>query len=110
MKKKLIIAVRKSKLALAQANLVKERLRKLNPIIKTFQTVGDQILDKPLHEIGGKGVFIKSIEKALFEERQQKRLREERQQKEREEKRLREERQQKRLREEKQQKERYLIH
>ncbi len=69
MKKKLIIAVRKSKLALAQANLVKERLKKLNPIIKTFQTVGDQILDKPLHEIGGKGVFIKSIEKALFEQK-----------------------------------------
>ena len=69
MKKKLIIAVRKSKLALAQANLVKERLKKLNPIIKTFQTVGDQILDKPIHEIGGKGVFIKSIEKALFEQK-----------------------------------------
>ena len=67
MKKKIIIATRKSKLAIAQAELVREKLIFLNPIISTFQTLGDQILDRPLDEVGGKGVFIKSIEKALFE-------------------------------------------
>ena len=64
----LTIATRGSKLALWQAEWVKDRLEKLghNIDIKIVTTTGDKILDKPLAEIGGKGLFIKEVEEAML--------------------------------------------
>ncbi len=64
------IGTRKSKLALYQANLVREKLEQLFPDI-TFSLVptatkGDKILDVALSKIGDKGLFTKELELALF--------------------------------------------
>ena len=65
---KLTIATRGSKLALWQAEWVKKRLESLGHEVelKIVTTTGDKILDKPLAEIGGKGLFIKEVEEALL--------------------------------------------
>jgi len=65
---KLTIATRGSKLALWQAEWVKKRLENLGHEVdlKIVTTTGDKILDKPLLEIGGKGLFIKEVEEALL--------------------------------------------
>ncbi|MEO1941550.1 MAG: hydroxymethylbilane synthase [Campylobacterales bacterium] len=62
------IATRGSKLALWQAEWVKGELEKLGHTVKLkiVKTTGDKILDKPLAEIGGKGLFIKEVEEALL--------------------------------------------
>lgn len=68
---KIRIGTRKSTLALAQTKLVENALKAAFPEIKTeivhITTKGDKILDKPLDAIGGKGVFIAEIERALTE-------------------------------------------
>lgn len=65
------IGTRKSKLALIQTELVKAQLLKYFPNeeieIVHVVTHGDKILDKPLGEIGGKGVFTKEIEEKLLD-------------------------------------------
>ncbi len=70
MKEKIIIATRKSELALWQANHVAALLRELYPekIVELLPMVtkGDLILDQPLAQIGGKGLFLKELEKALL--------------------------------------------
>ena len=57
-------------MALIQANDVRDRLLAahddLDVEIIVIQTTGDRIQDRPLAEIGGKGLFIKEIEEALF--------------------------------------------
>ncbi len=67
--KKLTIATRESALAMWQANFIQAELQKLYPEttveILGMTTRGDQILDKPLAKIGGKGLFIKELENAL---------------------------------------------
>jgi hydroxymethylbilane synthase len=69
----LIIATRESPLALAQARHVKAELESVIPDLSVellgMTTRGDQILDKPLAKIGGKGLFIKELEVALQEGR-----------------------------------------
>ncbi|MFN4319334.1 MAG: hydroxymethylbilane synthase [Aquificaceae bacterium] len=62
------IGTRKSKLALWQANFVKERLeeRGYRVELQLITTTGDKILDSPLAKIGGKGLFVKEIEEALL--------------------------------------------
>ncbi|MEO7325189.1 MAG: hydroxymethylbilane synthase [Dokdonella sp.] len=71
--KKLRIATRKSALALWQAEHVATRLRALHAGIVVelvpMTTRGDQILDRPLAEIGGKGLFLKELEVAMLEQR-----------------------------------------
>ncbi len=66
---KLIIATRKSKLALWQSEYIKAELNKHYPDmeveLKTFSTRADKILDVPLAKIGGKGLFTKELEIAL---------------------------------------------
>ena len=68
---KIIIASRESRLAMWQAVHVQGRLSSLNPgaevVILGMTTKGDQILDRPLSEIGGKGLFIKELEVAMQE-------------------------------------------
>ena len=62
------IGTRKSKLALIQTELVKAQILKYFPDeeieIVHVVTHGDKVLDKPLGEIGGKGVFTKEIGRA----------------------------------------------
>lgn len=64
------IATRKSELALWQANHVASLLRKQHAGLKVellpMVTKGDIILDQPLANIGGKGLFLKELEKALL--------------------------------------------
>jgi hydroxymethylbilane synthase len=71
--KSLKIATRESPLALVQANWVADRLRELMPALHVelvpMSTRGDQILDKTLSKVGGKGLFIKELETALAEGR-----------------------------------------
>lgn len=71
--KKLVIASRESLLAMWQAEHIQGRLKALYPDcdvqILGMTTRGDQILDKTLSKIGGKGLFIKELEQALLEGR-----------------------------------------
>ena len=65
------IATRESALALWQAEFIREQLIKANPGLKVsllgMTTKGDQWLNAPLKEIGGKGLFIKELEVAMLE-------------------------------------------
>ena len=67
--KKLVIASRESMLAMWQAEHIKGRLKALYPDCEVeilgMTTRGDQILDRTLSKIGGKGLFIKDLEQAL---------------------------------------------
>lgn len=64
------IGTRKSKLALEQTNMVVNEIKKYFPSINIevvhFTTKGDKVLNKPLINIGGKGVFVTEIEDALL--------------------------------------------
>jgi len=65
---KIKIGTRASQLALWQANLVKSQLEKLGyqaQIIEITST-GDEVLDKPLHQIGGFGLFTKTLDNAML--------------------------------------------
>ncbi len=67
------IATRKSALALWQAEHVADRLRQLDEVedveLVPLSTRGDEILDRSLQKIGGKGLFIKELEVAMQEGR-----------------------------------------
>ncbi len=64
------LGTRGSPLALQQAHWVKDRLEQYHPELKvelvTLKTKGDKILDVPLAQVGGKGLFVKEIEEALL--------------------------------------------
>lgn len=66
----LIIATRKSALALWQSEFVKDSLLKraqgLNISLQGFSTKGDALLDSPLAKIGGKGLFTKELEEGIL--------------------------------------------
>ena len=68
--KELRIGTRASQLALWQANWVKSELEKRYPdmtvTLKKIKTIGDKILDVPLAQVGGKGLFVKEIEEAML--------------------------------------------
>ena len=70
--KPLVIGTRGSPLAVAQAEETRRRLMsahklpKLAFVIKIIQTTGDLVQDRPLSEIGGKGLFTKEIEDSLL--------------------------------------------
>ena len=70
---KLRIATRESRLALWQANWVREKVLakfpKLDVQLVPMTTEGDQRLDRSLADIGGKGLFIKELEQALLDHR-----------------------------------------
>lgn len=67
------IATRKSPLALWQAEHVAQRLRDAHPDLTVellpLSTRGDEVLDRSLAEIGGKGLFLKELEIAIAEGR-----------------------------------------
>lgn len=63
------VGSRDSDLAVAQARLVIEAIRRTSPDIEpelvTMKTTGDKLLDRPLDSLGGKGLFIKELDEAL---------------------------------------------
>ncbi|MCY7320192.1 MAG: hydroxymethylbilane synthase [Ramlibacter sp.] len=63
----LVIATRESRLALWQAEHVKSLLEQLGHSVSLLgmTTTGDQILDRSLSKVGGKGLFVKELEQAL---------------------------------------------
>ena len=70
---RIVIATRESRLALWQAEHVRDRLTELYPACQVellgMTTRGDQILDRPLAKVGGKGLFVKELETALLDGR-----------------------------------------
>ena len=66
----LIIATRKSQLALWQSEFIKaflqERYPDLHISLQGFKTKGDVLLDTPLAKIGGKGLFTKELEESML--------------------------------------------
>jgi hydroxymethylbilane synthase len=73
--KKLVIATRRSRLALWQAEHVKRRLEELHAGLAVellpMSTRGDELLDQRLDKVGGKGLFVKELETALADGRAQ---------------------------------------
>lgn len=69
----IVIGTRGSQLALWQANWVKASILRHHPKcsveLAIIKTKGDKILDVPLAKVGGKGLFVKEIEEALFDGR-----------------------------------------
>jgi hydroxymethylbilane synthase len=67
------IATRESRLALAQSEMVATALRQRHPGLAVellgMTTKGDRVLDRPLAQVGGKGLFVKELEVALAEGR-----------------------------------------
>ncbi len=72
MRASLRIATRGSRLALWQANWVKSQIEQNHPgqtvELVIVQTKGDRIQDRPLSQVGGKGLFVKELEASLFRE------------------------------------------
>lgn len=72
-KRHLIIATRESPLALAQTELIKQQLLALHPPLSIdllgITTQADKNLAANLLEIGGKGLFVKELEEALYDGR-----------------------------------------
>jgi hydroxymethylbilane synthase len=66
----LMIGARGSRLSMAQALTVKQMIAAVYPAmhidVQPFTTTGDRLLDAPLPQIGGKGVFTEEIENALL--------------------------------------------
>ncbi|GFM36699.1 hydroxymethylbilane synthase [Desulfovibrio psychrotolerans] len=72
--KNIVIATRGSKLALWQANHIKDCIERqhsgaVSVDLLVLKTKGDIILDVPLAKVGGKGLFVKEIEEALLDGR-----------------------------------------
>jgi hydroxymethylbilane synthase len=71
--RKIRIATRESRLAMKQSGMVAEALRARYPGIDIelvgMTTKGDRVLDRPLAQVGGKGLFVKELETALEEDR-----------------------------------------
>src|SRR3984893_4199586 len=73
----LVIGTRGSAMALYQAGLVRDRLRQAHAELMAddmvelvpIRTTGDRVLNRQLAEIGGKGLFTKELEEALFDRR-----------------------------------------
>jgi hydroxymethylbilane synthase len=70
---RVVVATRKSALALAQSRAFIARLAALHPSVRFEEllvtTTGDVVQDRALSEIGGKGLFVKEIEEALLDGR-----------------------------------------
>lgn len=70
---KIVVGSRDSKLAVVQAELVMKQIKAHCPNAElelvTMKTTGDLILDRTLDQIGGKGLFVKELDRALTERR-----------------------------------------
>lgn len=69
-KRTIIIGSRESRLAVIQSEIVRDFIAKKNPDLNvellTMKTTGDKILDRTLDQIGGKGLFVKELDRALL--------------------------------------------
>ena len=67
------IGSRESLLAVRQAEIIRDQILRCDPEVKveiiTMKTTGDKILDKSLAKIGGKGLFVKELDRALLDGR-----------------------------------------
>lgn len=67
------IGSRESQLAVRQAEIIRAQIMSFDPGITveiiTMKTTGDKILDKSLEKIGGKGLFVKELDRALMDGR-----------------------------------------
>lgn len=67
------IATRESRLAMCQTGMVAAAIRERHPAIAVeilgMTTRGDRVVDRPLAQVGGKGLFVKELEAALLEGR-----------------------------------------
>ena len=76
-KNKFRVGTRGSPLALTQANLVIDELKRVHPNLKekgviemvVIKTTGDRIQSTLLSEVGGKGLFTKEIDEAMLNDR-----------------------------------------
>ena len=75
MSKKVIIGSRESRLAVIQSEMVRDYILSYNKNCEvellTMKTTGDKILDRTLDKVGGKGLFVKELDKALLEKKSQ---------------------------------------
>lgn len=73
MSEKIVIATRESPLAIWQAEYVRDELLKKFPHLTIeflpMTTKGDNFLQQPLQQIGGKGLFVKELEEAILDKR-----------------------------------------
>lgn len=73
MRNKITIGSRESRLAVIQSEMVRDYLADRNPGLEvqilTMKTTGDKIFDQALEKIGGKGLFVKELDRALLEGR-----------------------------------------
>ena len=73
MSRKIVIGSRESKLAVIQTEMVKKHIETNCPQMQvevlTMKTTGDVILDRTLDQVGGKGLFVKELDKALMDRR-----------------------------------------
>lgn len=71
--KRICVGSRESRLAVIQSEMVMEYLKRECPgaevSLLTMKTTGDKILDRTLDKIGGKGLFVKELDKALLDKR-----------------------------------------
>ena len=71
--KRLVIATRRSRLALWQAGHIKQRLEALHSGLRVetlpLSTRGDELIDRRLDQAGGKGLFVKELEQAMSDGR-----------------------------------------
>ena len=71
MSRKICVGSRESKLAVVQSEMVMAWIGQHHPEMElsllTMKTTGDKILDRTLDKIGGKGLFVKELDKALLE-------------------------------------------
>lgn len=70
MSNKIVIGSRESKLAVLQSQMVQDFIVQNHPDMEvdilTMKTTGDKILDRTLDKIGGKGLFVKELDRALL--------------------------------------------
>ncbi len=68
---KIRVGSRDSKLAVIQSEIIINKLKKLDPAVETeivtMKTTGDKILDRTLDKVGGKGLFVKELDRALLD-------------------------------------------
>ncbi len=68
---KIRVGSRDSRLAVIQAEMVMDCIRRHHPELEvelvTMKTTGDKILDRTLDQIGGKGLFVKELDRALLD-------------------------------------------
>lgn len=72
-KRQVVIGSRESRLAVVQSEMVADHIRGQYPQwdvrLLTMKTTGDKILDRTLDQVGGKGLFVKELDRALVDKR-----------------------------------------